>query len=125
LIICTHRPRVFTGFVKKSDFYHFGTPRIFHKKKIHTPDKSYLFNQHLFFINENKKETSFIQNIKNEGEHFYYKNLQLTNVWGHCFWQVKHRLTTQEIIDLMAIDSVCLAESVTYDNAISCYNAFL
>lgn len=111
--------------IKKSDFYHFGSPQIIREKKLHSPDKSYLFNQHVFFIKENRKATSFIQNLKKEGDHFYYKSILLTNVWGHCFWKVDHSLTTQEIIDLMAIDSFCLAESVTYDNSISCYNAFL
>lgn len=111
--------------IKRSDYYHFGVPSMLRDKKLHTVDKSYLFNQHIFLTREEKQTASVFKDIRSEGKQFNYKELQVINIWGHCYWKVKDKLSDQEIVDTVAIDSLCLAESVTYDNAISCYNTLI
>ena len=115
----------FAKVIKISAYYHFGVPSMLQEKKLHSADKSYLFNQHIFLNKEENKTASVFQNLKSEGIHFNYKGLQVTNIWGHCFWNGNDELSDQEIVDTVAIDSLCLAESVTYDNAISCYNTLI
>jgi hypothetical protein len=112
--------------IRKSELYHFGVPSLLGGLDLHTYEDSFLYNQHLLFVDEPDVLSSTIVGLGPMHRSFSYQGYRVYSTWGLYLWDVPTSVTDKkDISHLLAIDTLALAESVTYDNATSCYTALI
>ncbi|HOJ45223.1 MAG TPA: hypothetical protein PK340_04265 [Bacilli bacterium] len=115
------------GFIIKSKSYHFGVPTQLIETGEHTRKRSYLFNNHYFFIDEDNNYQT-LKNSKHK-DHDIYLDLPVelfTVNDSQWFWKIKKDDYTPQCVDkLLYPNFLALIESQVYSNAVFCYSAYL
>jgi len=112
--------------IVKSSTYHFGVPNILLEYQMHRRVRSYLFNNHYFFIDEEAR----YQQLKAQGtpHHIYIDQpVELFTINdSQWFWSLSKANDTKEMMDyLLYPNFIALTESQVYSNSMFCYTAYL
>ncbi len=109
-----------------SSTYHFGVPDILLDHDMHTRKRSYLFNNHYLFIEEDE----LFDALKEQNpSHQIYLDLPVrlfTINDSQWFWSMKKTDYTADLVDqLLYPNFLALIESQVYSNAMFCYSGYL
>ena len=109
-----------------SSTYHFGVPDILLDHDMHTRKRSYLFNNHYLFI----EEDGLFDALKEQNpSHQIYLDLPVrlfTINDSQWFWSMKKTDYTADLVDqLLYPNFLALIESQVYSNAMFCYSGYL
>jgi len=112
--------------IVKSTTYHFGVPNILLEHQMHRRVRSYLFNNHYFFIDEEE----LYQKLKEQGTPHHIYIDQLVKLFtindSQWFWSLNKANDTKEMMDyLLYPNFLALTESQVYSNSMFCYTAYL
>jgi len=112
--------------IVKSSTYHFGVPNILLEQKMHRRVRSYLFNNHYFFIDEDE----LYQKFKEQGTAHHIYIDQPVKVFtindSQWFWSLSKADDTKAMMDyLLYPNFLALTESQVYSNSMFCYTAYL
>jgi len=104
----------------------FGAPDVLKKDGLHTPDFSYIYNWHIFFIRNAETLSRTIRDYHIEEAPFPYAGGKVYPGWALLLWEpAEATMTHDEIIRRVFIDSISGTESITYDNSIYLFTGFL
>jgi len=112
--------------IVKSSTYHFGVPNILLEHQMHRRVRSYLFNNHYFFIDEDERFQKFKQQAT--PHHIYIDQpVKLFTINdSQWFWSLTKADATKDMMDyLLYPNFLALTESQVYSNSMFCYTAYL
>lgn len=112
--------------IHQSNTYHFGVPELLLNHNLHTRKRSYLFNNHYLFIDED----SLFESMKQEHpSHQIYLDMPVklfTINDSQWFWSLKKEDYCVALVDqLLYPNFLALTESQVYSNAMFCYSGYL
>lgn len=113
------------GIIQKSSFYHFGIPSGIERFGLHTKDDSYNYFAHVFFFDEKDLLCKTVKLYQCEDEPLTYEDHNFYSVFPMYYWDMSKSVVDDDLINLIAIDSYMICETVAINNALHVYNSFL
>lgn len=113
------------GIIRKSSYYHFGVPSGLEKSGIHTREDSYNYLVHIFYFGEKELLDDTVKQFNSEENVLTFEEHSLFSEFPIYFWEMKHDVADNELVDLISINSYMLCETVAVNNALHVYNSFL
>jgi hypothetical protein len=113
------------GIIQKSSFYHFGIPSGIEQFGLHTKDDSYNYFAHVFFFDEKDLLCKTVKLYQCEDDPMTYEDHTFYSVFPMYYWDMSKSVEDDDLINLIAIDSYMICETVAINNALHVYNSFL
>jgi hypothetical protein len=113
------------GIIQKSSFYHFGIPSGIERFGLHTKDDSYNYFAHVFFFDEKDLLCKTVKLYQCEDDPMTYEDHTFYSVFPMYYWDMSKAVDDEDLINLIAIDSYMICETVAINNALHVYNSFL
>lgn len=109
-----------------SSTYHFGVPDILLDHDMHTRKRSYLFNNHYLFIEEDELFDALKEQNPSHQIYLDFPVRLFTINDSQWFWSMKKTDYTADLVDqLLYPNFLALIESQVYSNAMFCYSGYL
>lgn len=112
------------GVVTPSSVGWLGVPSSLAARGLHGPEQAYTYNQHLVYARPEAFEAA-VTELGARGHRFAHDGHAIVMSWAISLWKVEGPPPIEAIVDLLAMDTLGLMESVTIDNATACNTAFL